>query len=230
MGLATTAGIIIYFFIPHLVKGTNPFILTLITTFILSLTSIYITHGFNKKTTISVLSTLITLFFAVILSFLAVKFTHLNGVGNDTSYLLQLGLLDASSLKGIFLAGIIIGTLGILEDVTITQTASVAEIFFHKPHASFNELFISGMTIGREHIAALINTLLLAYVGTSLPVLVLLSASKEPIWVLLNSEPIAEEIVRTLAGSAALIIAVPISTALAAWMINKKNTKQLSEH
>jgi uncharacterized membrane protein len=127
-------------------------------------------------------------------------------------------------LQGLFLAGIIIGTLGALNDVTTTQAATIFELGAANPSYGMKELARRGFLIGREHIVSLVNTLVLAYAGTSLIVFIFLNLnpSGAPLWVLLNSELIAEEVVRTVASSFGLILAVPIATLISAWLVTRQ--------
>jgi uncharacterized membrane protein len=121
--------------------------------------------------------------------------------------------LQAVNLRGLLLGGIVIGALGVLDDITTTQTAAINEIKRANPRMTRAQLYRSGLSIGREHIASLVNTLALAYAGASLPLLLLFwSDANAPWWVILNSESLVEEIVRTLVGSMTLTLAVPIST------------------
>ena len=147
----------------------------------------------------------------------AVRLASIFGMGTEESVLLQFGPLENIDLRGLLLGGIVIGALGVLDDITTAQTAVVDELRRANPRMTFRQLYAAGISVGREHIASLINTLALAYVGASLPLLMLFTINDAmPLWVTLNSEFIAEEIVRTLVGSSALLIAVPISTWCAA--------------
>ena len=148
---------------------------------------------------------------------------------SEEAFFLQATPEKIFNLRGILLAGIIIGTLGVLDDITTAQAAVVEEL--HKAQTSFNmrELFTRASSVGREHIISLVNTLVLAYTGASLPLLLLFEIYERPVWLVLNSEIIIEEIVRMLVGSTALILAVPLTTGLAAWYYGryrKKTEKQ----
>jgi uncharacterized membrane protein len=148
---------------------------------------------------------------------LAVSLTRLFGYGTSDSAVLSFGYQAGIDMRGILLAGIIIGTLGVLDDVTTSQTEAVTQLRAANSSLSTRELFVRAMAIGRHHIASLVNTLVLAYAGSSLPLFLLFSLNQaDPWWVILNSEFIAEEIVRTLVGSSILILAVPLATIIAA--------------
>jgi uncharacterized membrane protein len=133
-----------------------------------------------------------------------------------------MGPLGSIDLRGLLLGGIIIGTLGILDDITISQTSVIVELKNANSKLHWKKLFSGGIAVGRDHVSSLVNTLALAYVGASFPLLLLFSFSKDiPSWLTINSEFIAEEMVRTLVGSTALILAVPISTFLAAYFLGR---------
>ena len=131
-----------------------------------------------------------------------------------------MGLLENIDLKGLLLGGIIIGALGVLDDVTTGAAAAVDEIYKANPAFTFTELYQRGLSVGREHITSLVNTLALAYIGASFPLLLLFTTNAaQPLWVALNAENIVEEVIRTLVGSTTLILAVPITTALMAYTL-----------
>ncbi|HYC80108.1 MAG TPA: YibE/F family protein, partial [Candidatus Binatia bacterium] len=132
------------------------------------------------------------------------------------------------NLRGLLLGGIILGVLGVLDDITTAQSAAVYEIRRANPALPFKELYSRGLSIGREHISSLVNTLFLAYAGASLPLFLFFTAGDhpQPFWVTLNSEFIAEELIRTLVGSVALMLAVPITTFLAAYYFSRRPVEQ----
>ena len=225
LGLLFTIGVILFYILPSIIKGGNPFTIFLIGGLVIALVSIYLGHGFNRRTSIAVLGTLITLILSIGISILVVKWTKLFGLGTEEAFYIQIGDLANINLQGLLLGGIIIGILGVLDDITTAQAAAVEEIY--KANTSFNayELAKRGLSVGHEHIVSLVNTLVLAYVGASFPLLLLFTQSYTPVWVLLNSERIMEEIVRTLIGSSALVIAVPITTYLAAYYFTRFGVK-----
>ncbi|MDP2691138.1 MAG: YibE/F family protein [bacterium] len=222
IGLAFNLLVIVSYIIPQIIAGENPLVVSFIGGVGIALVSLYFAHGFNKRTSIALVGTLSTLVIALPLSMLFVGVSRLTGVGTEEAFFLQLGTLGNINLKGLLLGGIMIGVLGVLDDVTTAQSAAVEELKKANPRLGFGELYRRGLSIGKEHITSLINTLALAYVGASFPVLLIFHVSQQPVWAILNSEFIAEEIVRTLVGSVALILAVPITTALAAWYFGKQ--------
>jgi uncharacterized membrane protein len=223
IGLAMSGGVLIGFVVPQILAGHDPLVICLIGAAIIALVSLYLAHGFNKRTTIALCGTLITLVISALLAILFVSMAKLIGLATDQSFYLELGTNISLNLRGLLLGGIIIGALGVLDDVTIGQSATVYELKDANPSLGIKELYRRAMSIGREHIASLINTLFLAYAGISLPVILYLVAFQNgvPLWFALNGEPIAEEIVRTMVGSIGIILAVPITTLLAAWVFGK---------
>ena len=217
VGLAASIGVLLFFVIPRIIAGDDPLMISLIGAVFIACSALYLSHGFNRRTSIALLSTVITLVLSAILAVFFVWFGKLYGLGSEEAMFLQFGSLQQLNLRGLLLGGIIIGALGVLDDITTAQTAAIDELSKANATLGFKELYAAGTSIGREHIASLINTLALAYAGASLPVLLLFSLNTEmPWWVTINSAFLAEEIVRTLVGSCTLLLAVPISTWIAA--------------
>lgn len=217
LGLSVSVAILVFFVVPQIISGSNPLVISLVGAVGIAFTSLYLAHGFNRRTSIALVSTIITLSLSTVLAVAFVYFGKLFGMGTEESVFLQSGMLEQVNLRGLLLGGIIIGALGVLDDITTAQTAALDELSKANHKLGFAELYQAGTSIGREHIASLINTLALAYVGASLPVLLLFSMNEDmPWWVIVNSEFLAEEIVRTLVGSSTLLVAVPISTWIAA--------------
>ncbi|MBI3952368.1 MAG: YibE/F family protein [Candidatus Doudnabacteria bacterium] len=230
LGLGVTVLVIAKFVVPQIIAGKNPVLISLIAALIIALVSIYLSHGFNKRTSIALVSTLITLGLASILSFAFVSFGKLFGLGSEQAFYLQLGDFPRLNLQGLLLGGIILGVLGVLDDITTSQSAAVEEIRRAGSQLTLKQLYQRGTSVGREHIASLVNTLFLAYAGASLPMFLFFQADRgQPLWVILNAEFIAEEIIRTLVGSTALILAVPITTFLASYFFSRKNNPQTYE-
>lgn len=217
LGLLASIAILVLFVVPRIVAGDDPLLISMIGSALIACTSLYIAHGFNRRITIALYSTVITLLLSTLMAVAFVHFGQLFGLGSEESMFLQLGAMGEIDLRGLLLGGIIIGALGVLDDITTAQTAAIDELSKANHKLGVKELYAAGTSIGREHIAALINTLALAYIGTSLPLFLLFyTNASTPFWVTINSEFLAEEIVRTLVGSATLLLAVPISTYLAA--------------
>jgi uncharacterized membrane protein len=223
IGLLVSIAILIWFITPNILAGKSPALVTLVGAGVIAVVSMFLAHGFKQRTMLAVISTLFTLGMAQILAYYFVIGAKLLGNGSEQAYYIQAGYFGNINLQGLLLGGIIIGTLGILNDITTAQAAIVEEIHHADQTLSFVKLYQKASSVGREHIASLINTLVLVYVGSSLPLFLLFTINSQQLWTTLNSSTIAEEIVRTLVGSMALILAVPISTALAAYYFKKSN-------
>lgn len=223
IGLIVSAGIILHYIVPQILQGAEPVMVSIIGAIVMLLVTMYLAHGVKMSTTISLVSTALTLFIAGIISYVAVLTLHLSGTGSEEAYLLQLGQLPNLNLRGLLLGGMILGVLGILDDVTTSQVASIIAIYKENTALTVRELISRGLMLGREHIASLVNTLVLAYAGVSFPLFIffVLNPLNQPLWVILNSEFIAEEIVRTLSGSFGLVLGVPISTILTSVIIKR---------
>jgi uncharacterized membrane protein len=236
LGLIASVGILIWYLIPALLGGQNPVLVTFIASFSIITLTIFISHGFRLRTFIAFVSMNLTLTLAYGISFIFVHLAHMFGVGSeDTFYLASVVNVDLD-LRGILLASVIVGMLGVLDDVAVAQAATIDEIKRANPSTKFKQLYKAGMSVGRDHIASLVNTLALAYVGSSLPLFLLLyiNSANVPIWVTLNSEFIGQEVVRTLSGSIAIILAVPITSFIAAKVfdnyIHKPRAKEEIRH
>lgn len=215
-GMGVSILILAWYIVPFILAGHHPLLITLSGALAIACVSLYLAHGFNARTSTALASTLLTLSISVGLATLFVTLARLFGTGSEDALTVQYGATQAINLKGLLLSGIIIGTLGVLDDITTAQTAVVDELHKANPSLSPSELYHRGLSVGREHIASLVNTLVLAYAGAALPLFLLFELNPAtPFWMVLNSEAIAEEVIRTLVGSAALIIAVPLATFLA---------------
>jgi uncharacterized membrane protein len=180
--------------------------------------ALYLAHGFTPLTTVALLGTLAALALTVMLSVIFTAVAHFSGYASEEAIVLG-QLAGAVDINGLILAGIVIGALGALDDVTVTQASAVAELRDANPQMSHRALYRSGVRIGRDHIASTVNTLVLAYAGAALPLLLLFVLSQQSLGAVANSEVIAVEIVRTLIGSIGLVAAVPITTWLAARVV-----------
>jgi uncharacterized membrane protein len=207
--------VIVDFIIPHILAGDDPLRVSIIGSVILLGVSLYLTYGWTLKTHAAVLSMVFVLLLTGLLAGLFVVFTRLNGTGDENvMYLMQLSQTPIN-LRGLFLGGLIIGALGVLDDLVTTQAAAVFELHHANQSLGFRRLYSSAMRIGQDHVAATVNTLVLAYAGGALPMLLLFSLAKGDYGYLVNFSFIAEEIVRTLVGSLGLIAAVPLTTVIA---------------
>jgi len=211
--------VIIAYIIPHILAGEDPVKISLIGSTVLLGVTLYLTYGWNLKTHASTLSMFLTLTIAGGLSVLFVGLTRLTGYGDESSmFLMQFSAVQIDP-RGLLLGGMIIGSLGVLDDLVTSQSAAVVEIHDANPALGFRRVFEKAMRVGRDHVAATVNTLVLAYTGASLPLLLMFTLAQGSYGYLLNSEFISEEVVRTLVGSLGLMAAVPISTLIATGLI-----------
>ncbi len=216
--LALSLLVLTKFMLPAIVAGENPLLVALVGASGVMFLALYLSHGINVRTTSAVLGTVVSLAITGFLATAAVNAAKFTGFSDEeTGYLgATAGQID---LRGLLLAGIIIGALGVLDDVTITQSSAVWELHQANPHLGFRGRFDAALRIGRDHIASVVNTLVLAYAGAALPLLLLFTTAGTPLNEVLNGEPVATEIVRMLAGSIGLMAAVPITTALTAFVV-----------
>lgn len=224
LSLSFSSWVIMQFTLPKIIAGSNPILITLISAIIITAVMIYTSEGFNRLAHTAVLSILLSLSLVLGLSWIFVYLAHLSGMSSEeTGSLLSLGG-NLSNFKGLLLAGIIIGALGVLDDVVLSQITAVDELNKSNPNLSKLELYKRAYNIGLSHINSMVNTLFLAYAGVSLPLLILFSSGASAFSSLsqiVNNEELATEIVRTLAGSIGLILAVPIATSLAVVYVKK---------
>lgn len=218
-GLAFTFAVLLMFVIPAILEGSSPLLVAIVGSAAIMLVVLYLTHGVNAPTSMALLGTLAALALTGALSALSVSLLHLTGMASEESVYLTFVNADIN-MPGLLLAGILIGALGVLDDVTITQAYTVTELAHANPSLGFTGLFRAASRVGRAHITSVINTIVLAYAGASLPTLLLLTAGGAPWSEMLTSEFLAQEIVRSVVGTIGLITAVPITTALAA-LVNR---------
>ena len=227
LGLGVTLFVLLAFVAPRIFAGDSPVVICALGAVMIAVVSIILSHGVKLRSFVALGATLITLLFAFVMSALAVKLAAMSGGGTEEAVFLQLNYLSGLDLQGLLLGGMVIGTLGVLDDVTTAQVAAVDEIHNANGSLTAQELYSRGLSVGREHIASLVNTLALAYVGASFPIFLLFSLpDNPPLWVLLNSEQIMEEAVRALVGGGSLILAVPVATLLASYIFAKRPVNQ----
>lgn len=225
-GLLSLAGslfVILYVLLPGILNGVPPLLMSIGVSSIIIIIGSYITHGFNKTTTSAVIGMILTVVLTGLLAYFSVHITHLTGFESDEATYLNFSTNGNLDFVGLLLGGIMIGLLGVLYDVAIGQAISVEELHAVGPHIKKHVIYRRAIRIGREHIGALVNTLAIAYVGASLPLLLLFYASEAPTFLTLNREVFATEIIRTMIGSIGLVLAVPITTAIAVLMLVKNS-------
>ena len=213
-GLAVTFALLLFFVVPAILAGEPPLLVAIVGSSAIVLTVLYLTHGFSLSTTVAVLGTLASLSITGLLSALSVAALHLTGITDDISA--SVGTTLSVNMEGLLLAGIVIGSLGVLDDVTVTQAATVTEVAHANPAYGVRQLYRAGSRVGRSHIASVINTIILAYAGSALPLLILILANNDSVGGVVTDQVVAQEIVRSVVATLGLIAAVPITTALAA--------------
>lgn len=233
-GIASLFGLFFSFFIiftfvlPQILLGKDPIVIAIIASILIIPVIFYLSHGLNKKTTIAIAGTIISLIITGILANVFVEAAKLTGFASEEAGFIEAAKPGLVNIRGLLLAGIIIGALGILDDITISQAALVRELKRTAPKLSLKELFSKGMDVGRDHIASVVNTLVLVYTGAALPLLLLFIDNPIPFSEVINYEILAEEIVRTLIASIGLILAVPIVTLISAYVFSKERVRSTS--
>lgn len=214
-GLAMSLVVIVVFALPALLDGSNSIAVALVTAGAIAFVALFLAHGRGLATAAALLSTFASLALTGLLAWIFLRASKFTGFGDES-----VGFLDALGTqidpRGLLLAGVVIGSLGVLDDVTVTQVSAVWELKRAAPEAGFGELYGRALRIGRDHISSTVNTLFLAYAGASLPLLLLFSEAEQGLGSVATREVVAVEIVRALVGSIGLVASVPISTALAA--------------
>ncbi|MEU3445801.1 YibE/F family protein [Streptomyces thermolilacinus] len=219
IALGTSFVFLTFFILPAILQGSNPLIVAVVGSSAIMLIALYLSHGLSARTSVAVLGTLISLLIIGLLGSLFIGWAMLSGNTDDYTGLIH-GLYPNIDMSGLLLAGVIIGSLGVLDDVTVTQTSAVWELHQADPTMGPRALYRAGIRIGRDHIASVVNTLVLAYAGAALPLLLLFSIAQSSVGTVANSELVAQEIVRTLVGSIGLVASVPVTTGLAALVVS----------
>lgn len=224
IGMIFSFLIIGQFIVPQIMIGNDPLLISLLGALFIIPTTFYIGHGFKMQTTIAVISTFIALFITGILAYIFVNFVKLTGFSAEEAVFIQAIPGQQINIQSLLLAGIIIGAMGVLDDITISQTSIVEKLIKANPKYTFRQVFSEAMDVGRDHISSLVNTLILVYAGAALPLFVLFYNSQLGGYSqVVNMEIVATEIVRTLVSSIGIISAVPITTVLASWYIKKNS-------
>lgn len=219
VALAISFMVLNFFILPAVLQGSNPLLVAVVGSSAIMLIALYMCHGLSARTSVAVLGTLLSLALIGILGSAFIGWAALTGNTDDSTGLIH-GLYPKLDMSGLLLAGVIIGSLGVLDDVTVTQTSAVWELHDANPTMGWRGLYRAGIRIGRDHIASVVNTLVLAYAGAALPLLLLFSIAQSDVGTVANSELVAEEIVRTLVGSIGLVASVPVTTLLAALVVS----------
>jgi uncharacterized membrane protein len=204
----------VYLF-PAILTGANPLIVGVLAASVIMFGVLYLTHGVSAQTSSAVLGTVLSLGLIGVLGIGFSASTQLTGLDDDTSKLIGF-LGHGIDARGLLLAGMVIGALGVLDDVTVTQTSAVWELRRANPELGVRALYTAALRIGRDHVSSAVNTLALAYTGAALPVLLIFSLSGQGFGTMITTQDIAQEVVRTLVGSIGLVAAVPITTMIAA--------------
>jgi len=213
--------VLILFVLPAILAGENPLTVAVVGAGLIMFVVLYLTHGLTARTSTAVLGTLVSLALIGALGAVFSAAARLTGLDEDTANLVSL-LGHGIDTRGLLLAGALIGALGVLDDVTVTQTSAVWELRRANPNLSWRELYAAGLRIGRDHMSSVVNTLVMAYAGAALPVLLAFSLSGRSLGEILTAQQVAQEVVRTLVGSIGLVAAIPVTTALAALVASKE--------
>ncbi len=228
LGLGGAFAVLALFILPGLIEGKPPLLLALVGSTVIMMGVLYFAHGFSARTSTALLGTVFGLGVTAALAAWAMDAGNLTGVGgHDGASLVNVG--GNLSVSGIILCGLIIASLGALNDVTVTQASAVWELYELAPHTSARRLFSSALRIGRDHIASTVYTIAFAYAGAALPLLVIVSLYDRPLLDALTGSELAEEVVRTLVGSIGLVLAIPITTAIAVAVVKATGAARWAE-
>lgn len=226
VGIIASMAVIFAFILPQILEGRDPVLVSIGGAIAILAFSNYVSYGWNHKAHAAMAGMVLSLVLTGLLAWLFVGWAHLTGLTSEEGAFLIMEMGPDVKLRGLVLGGIIIGALGVLDDVCVGQSSTVFELVQANPALTWGQLFRHSLNVGRDHIASMVNTLLMAYLGASLPVMLLFTIYPEPFWLRINREPIAEEVVRTMVGSIGLVLAVPITgliaSLLAAWVARRR--------
>ena len=223
IGLAFTVLVLMQFILPRILAGQGPVGTSVVGALIMMAPSAYVVYGWKGKTHAAVLGVSVSLVITWLLAALFVSWTHLTGFGDESTGFLVVATQVELNPRGLVLAGIILGTLGMLDDIAIGLSSAVFELAGANPDLPWQELFKRSMVIGIDHFASMVNSLMLAYVGASLPLFLLLMIYQEPLGFTLNREFLVEEIVRTLVGGIGLMLTGPVTSLIACWLVERNS-------
>ena len=216
IGLGLSLAIVVEFLAPALLDG-RPLVLTaLVGALAVMIVTIVLAHGAGLKSLAAMLGTAAALLLTTLLAVVAVRGADVTGLSSDQAALLLAGVQGGLSLQGLVVAGMVIGALGVLDDVTVSQASTVLALRRANPALGFGRLLREALAVGRDHLGATVNTLVLAYAGAALPILLIFNTAGTPFGDAVNREPVAEQVIAMLVGSIGLIAAVPLTTAIAA--------------
>ena len=219
-GLLVSLWVLVKFVLPAFLAGADPLPVAIVGAAAIMFVAVFLAHGVSARSAVAVLGTLASLVLTGLLAAAFVAAGRFTGLATEEASFLRAVYGDVD-VHGLLLAGVIIGSLGVLDDVTVTQASAVWELRAARPDMRARELYRSGLRIGRDHIASTVNTLLLAYAGASLPLLLLFTVSESGFGTVVTSEIVAQEVVRTLVGSIGLVASVPLTTGLAAYIASR---------
>lgn len=229
VGLAASGAVLIAFLVPALLRDEPAVPVALAATVLIGFIALYLAHGVNLGTTVALAGTLVSLALTSGLAFAVAAATNLTGLADGRAQTLRV-TAEALDLRGLLIAGIVVGALGVLDDVTVSQVSIVAALRRANPGLPPRLLYVEATKVGRDHVASTVNTLVLAYAGASLPLLLFFAQGNQPAGRLLTSELISVEIVRMLVGSIGLVASVPITTALAALVLAPGDDRRVHDH
>jgi uncharacterized membrane protein len=230
VALVASFAAIMFVLIPGILSGWNPLLASFLVAGAILFSAIFFTHGFNRESTVAYTGTMIAVVLAGLFAIFAVHITKLSGFAAEESVYLNFNTGGTINFTALLLGAFIIGFLGVLDDIAITQSAVVTELYASNPHITKREVYSRAMRVGREHVGALVNTLVLAYTGASLPLLLYFNLSPTSIGTTINLEVFATEIVRIIVGSIGLILTVPIVTFLAVNYLKGYKSKHSHHH
>jgi uncharacterized membrane protein len=229
VGLGLSLAIVLLFIVPAVLDGSDPLLVAIFGSLAVMVATLSLAHGINPKSVAALLGTTASLGLVALLAKIATEATSLTGLSSEESGTLVVNdIVQQSSLEGLLLAGMVIGALGVLDDVTVSQSSTVIALRRTDPSLGFRRLYGRAIEVGRDHVSATVNTLVLAYVGSSLPILLILTSSDVGLLEGINFELVAKEIVAMLVGSIGLIAAVPLTTALASLLAVRSEPNALA--
>jgi uncharacterized membrane protein len=224
VGLTFAFVVLLQFVLPGLLSEDSPTLVSLVGSAAIMFVVLYLAHGFSARTTTALVGTLFGLSLVAIMGSVAVSTARLTGLTSEETVQLQ-GFDPTLNFSGLVLAGIVVAGLGVLNDVTITQASAIWQLHEVSPEMTWRELYARGMAVGRDHIASTVYTIVFAYAGAALPLLLLFEIYTTPFWTLVTSSALAEEVIRTLVGAIALVLAVPVTTAAGAFFAKAADTE-----